>query len=111
MLSAEDAGIYKPHREIYHWSAIRLGIRPEAGMMVSSHGWDVGGAAWAGMRSAFVARKGQVLYPLAPSPEIMGTDIEEIAHRLIYTTNSKKNKAMTDNYFLFHHGSKKGGTF
>ena len=83
MLSVEDIGIYKPHREVYHWAAEQRKIPPKDGMMIAAHGWDVGGAAWAGMRSAFVARPGQALYPLAPEPEIISPDMEDLVDRLI----------------------------
>lgn len=83
MLSVEDLGIYKPHPNVYQWAAAGRDIPIEDCMMIAAHGWDVGGAAWAGMRAAFVARPGQALYPLAPVPELIGTDMEEIADRLI----------------------------
>ena len=83
MLSVEDVGIYKPHLKVYQWAAANQKMQPEKCMMIAAHGWDVGGAAWAGMRAAFVARPGQSLYPLAPVPEIIAADLEDIADRLI----------------------------
>ncbi len=82
-LSVEEAGIYKPHRDIYGWAASRVGKWPDACMMIAAHGWDVAGALWNGMRAAFVARPGQELYPLAPVPEIVEPDLEGVANRLI----------------------------
>lgn len=83
MDSVEEAGIYKPHTKVYQWAATRRKLQPKDCMMIAAHGWDVGGAAWAGMRTAFVARPGQSLYPLAPEPEIVEADMEKIADRLI----------------------------
>ena len=83
MLSVEDRKMYKPHREVYHWAAENREKPPEQCMMIAAHGWDVGGAAWAGMRTAFVARPGQGVFPLAPTPEMTGKDMEEIASKLI----------------------------
>ena len=83
MLSVEDCKMYKPHREVYHWAARSRNVPAENCMMIAAHGWDVGGAAWAGMRTAFVARPGQAVFPLAPAPEITGRNMEEIAPRLI----------------------------
>ena len=82
-LSVEENGIYKPHRDVYRWAAAREQLDPSDCMMIAAHGWDVGGAAWAGMRTAFVARPGQPLFPLAPSPEMVAPDMEKTAERLI----------------------------
>lgn len=86
MLSVEDREMYKPHREVYQWAAESRGLSVENCMMIAAHGWDVGGAAWAGMRAAFVSRPGQVVFPLAPEPEITGRDMEAVASRLIAMT-------------------------
>jgi 2-haloacid dehalogenase len=51
-------------------------------MMVAAHGWDVGGAKRAGMKTAFVTRKGQALYPLAPAPDLMVSDIGALATKI-----------------------------
>jgi 2-haloacid dehalogenase len=51
-------------------------------MMVAAHGWDVGGAKRAGMKTAFVTRKGQALYPLAPVPDLIISDIGELAAKI-----------------------------
>jgi len=83
ILSAEEAGIYKPHRDIYRWAASRVGKWPTDCMMIAAHGWDIAGALWNGMRAAFISRPGQELYPLAPVPEIIEPDLEKIADRLI----------------------------
>lgn len=82
-LSVEENGIYKPHRDVYRWAAAREELDPSDCMMIAAHGWDVGGAAWAGMRTAFVARPGQPLFPLAPSPEMVAPDMGKIAEGLI----------------------------
>jgi FMN phosphatase YigB (HAD superfamily) len=51
-------------------------------MMVAAHGWDVGGAKHAGMKTAFVTRKGQALYPLAPAPDLIVSDIGELTAKI-----------------------------
>lgn len=83
LLSVEDVGTYKPHGEVYRWAARRMGAGEGASMMVAAHGWDVAGALWAGLRAAFVARPGQVLFPLAPAPEIVEPDLGGVARRLL----------------------------
>jgi 2-haloacid dehalogenase len=50
--------------------------------MVAAHGWDITGAIHAGMKSAFIERKGQSLYPLAARPDYIGKDLIKIAKPL-----------------------------
>lgn len=80
--SVEGIGHYKPHPEAYRWAVAQLGVEPSSCMMVAAHGWDVAGASWAGLRTAFVARPGQVPYPLAPSPELVVDDLRALARAL-----------------------------
>ena len=47
--------------------------------MVAAHGWDVAGAKAAGMQTAFIARPGKQLYPLAPAPDYVVNSVEELA--------------------------------
>ncbi|MGC0913764.1 hypothetical protein [Pantoea agglomerans] len=51
-------------------------------MMVAAHGWDVGGAKRADMKTAFVTRQGQALYPLAPAPDLIVSDIGELIAKI-----------------------------
>lgn len=81
-LSVEATGKFKPDSTVYEWAARTLGTAPHMCMLVAAHGWDVAGAAWAGMRTAFVARPGQQKLPLAPSPELDVSDLHALAAAL-----------------------------
>lgn len=81
-LSVETVGKFKPHRDVYEWAAKEMGVRPEECMLVAAHGWDVAGAAWAGMQAAFVAREAQQKFPLAPGPALDVADLEAFAAQL-----------------------------
>ncbi len=50
--------------------------------LVAAHGWDVAGALAAGCQAAFVARPGQELIPIGAQPDLVGTDLLEIAAAL-----------------------------
>lgn len=82
-ISVEDFGRFKPEKEVYDWAARKMKTKPENCMLVAAHGWDVAGAAWAGWKTAFIARKGQQLFPLAPAPEINETDLEKVAAQIL----------------------------
>lgn len=85
-LSVEGVGLYKPHAHVYRWAARRVGVDASECLLVAAHGWDVAGAAWAGMRSAFVARPGQQQFPLGPTPELEVATLEELADTLVTLT-------------------------
>lgn len=82
VLSAEHVGKYKPWRDVYLWAASTLGLPPEDILMVSTHGWDLAGAANAGMRTAYLETKSQMLYPLAPKPELECTSLQDLVRQL-----------------------------
>jgi len=81
-LSVGEVGLYKPHADVYRWAARRAGAEAAECLLVAAHGWDVAGAAWAGMRAAFVGRPGQRLFPLGPAPELEVATLGELADKL-----------------------------
>ena len=83
ILSIEGVGKFKPFTDTYHWAAKKLEVKPEECMLIAAHGWDVGGALWAGWRAAFVSRPGQQIFPLAPKTEITESDLQKIATVLV----------------------------
>ncbi len=82
-LSVDEFKLYKPHTEVYQKVLSKLGVSPQESLMVAAHGWDIAGALAAGMQAAFIERKGQSLYPLAPPPQYTGKDLAELAHSII----------------------------
>lgn len=81
-LSVESVRKYKPHKDVYEWAVRELGVDPNDCMMVAAHGWDVAGARWAGLRTAFIARPGQQLFPLAEAPDLDCSDLAALCDRL-----------------------------
>ncbi|QDT14419.1 haloacid dehalogenase type II [Alienimonas californiensis] len=82
-LSVETVGLFKPHAHVYRWAARQVGESVEDCLLVAAHGWDVAGAAWAGMRTCFLSRPGKQLYPLAPPPTLQAADLLEAARTLV----------------------------
>lgn len=78
-LSVESVGKFKPDASVYQWAAREMGVDPSECMLVAAHGWDVAGAQWAGLRTAFIARAGQQKFPLAPPPDIDVSDLGALA--------------------------------
>lgn len=81
-LSVETTGKFKPHRDVYQWAATEMGVAPADCMLVAAHAWDVAGAAWAGMQTAFIERAGSQLFPLAQAPTLSASDLDGLLKQL-----------------------------
>jgi 2-haloacid dehalogenase len=80
--SAEAVQKYKPDRRVYEWAAKMLNVATSDMLMITSHGWDIAGAKNAGMKTAFIKRSRQLLYPLVPEPDISCKALGELAEAL-----------------------------
>ena len=69
--------------ETYRWSAEQLSVNTGEVMLVAAHGWDIAGALRAGLQAAFIQRKGQSLYRLSPSPQIVGKNLIEVVQKIL----------------------------
>ena len=74
---------FKPAAEVYRLVATELQVAPSQLRLVAAHAWDVLGATRAGCASAFVARPGKALYPLADRPDIVGPDLGNVADQIV----------------------------
>lgn len=81
-LSVQGVAKFKPHPDVYAWAAREMGVQPQECMLVAAHGWDIAGAHWAGLRTAFIARQGQQKFPLAPAPDLDASDLTALADQL-----------------------------
>jgi 2-haloacid dehalogenase len=82
VLSAENAKKYKPCNEVYEWAAKQLAVPVNEILMVSAHGWDIAGAAGAGMQTAYITHPKELFYPLAPTPDYNAVNLESLANAL-----------------------------
>jgi 2-haloacid dehalogenase len=74
---------FKPDAEVYKMTARELGVSIGQLRLVAAHDWDVAGALVAGCAAAFIARPGKVLNPLMPVPDIVGSDLIEVAQKIV----------------------------
>jgi 2-haloacid dehalogenase len=82
-LSADTGKRLKPAAEAYANAARELGVTPGEIRMVAAHVWDVQGALRAGCAAAFVQRPGVLWNPLLERPDIVGSDLGDVAERVI----------------------------
>jgi 2-haloacid dehalogenase len=83
VLSADTVRALKPAPAAYQHVAEECGVALSEVRLVAAHAWDVSGALAAGARAAFVARPGMVLSPLGVAPDILGTDLADVASLII----------------------------
>jgi len=83
VLSAQDAGAYKPDLRPYRMAIERTGAAGEDVAFVSTHWWDVAGAKRAGMRTGWVARRERWLLDTVPPPDYTGRDLAEVADAIV----------------------------
>jgi 2-haloacid dehalogenase len=83
VLSAQEAGAYKPDLRGYRMAIERTGVDGADICFVSTHWWDVAGAKRAGMKTGWVARRERSLLDTVPAPEYTGRDLAEIADAIV----------------------------
>jgi 2-haloacid dehalogenase len=71
VLSVEQAGVYKPHPNVYRLAVNRLGIAAGDIAFVSSNGWDAYAASAFGLRVIWCNRYGQQPERLPGKPDIV----------------------------------------
>ena len=81
ILSADTARRLKPAPAPYRMAARSLGVSDRGMRLIAAHAWDVAGALRAGCAAAFVAR--QPFDPLVEEPDVAGTDLAEVADKII----------------------------
>jgi len=86
VLSAQEAGAYKPDLRPYRMAIERTGVEGGAICFVSTHWWDVAGAKRAGMRTGWVARRERSLLDTVPFPDYTGRDLAEVADAIVAPT-------------------------
>lgn len=81
-LSVEDAGVWKPARAAYLHAATTCGVEPAQMMMVAVHPWDIDGASRAGLRTAWIDRRGRPYPGYFIAPDLRAGTLAELAERL-----------------------------
>ena len=87
--SADTVRRLKPAPEPYHLVARELGVPIADLCLVAAHTWDIAGALKAGCSAAFIARPGMVLDPSATRPGVIGTDLSEVADKLLAAAHKR----------------------
>jgi 2-haloacid dehalogenase len=83
VISAEEAGTWKPPAPVYQYAAAVLGVKPPQLALVAAHAWDCHGAKRAGLVTGWVSRLERAYSPVFAAPDVAGADLTEVARRLL----------------------------
>ncbi len=81
--SVDQVGHHKPSRQAYAYVEEQLAVEPSDMLLIASHTWDTIGALGAGWHAALIKRSGNDVLPVGPQPEVVGTDLNDVADQLI----------------------------
>jgi 2-haloacid dehalogenase len=83
VLSAPDAGAYKPDPRPYRMALSRTGAAAGEVCLVAAHWWDVAGAKRAGLRTGWVARRDRALPATVPTPDVTGAELADVSAAIV----------------------------
>ncbi|AEK44210.1 haloacid dehalogenase [Amycolatopsis mediterranei S699] len=81
--SADQVGHLKPAPEPYQLVLATEQVAPSDAVLIAAHGWDITGAAAAGLATAFVSRGRHRPLPASGTPTFTATDVDDVATQLI----------------------------
>jgi len=82
VVSAEDAGAFKPHWRTYATAAQRIGLDRSSILFVANHAFDCIGAKAYGMRAAFIDRRRRPFGETPHQPDLCVPDASALAAAL-----------------------------
>jgi 2-haloacid dehalogenase len=82
LLSADQVERYKPSAEVYGLAPRAFQTRADRVLMVSSNEWDVAGASWAGLLTAWLGRGREPSWLLGVEPDLVLGSLPELAAAL-----------------------------
>lgn len=82
VVSIEEVRHWKPHVEVYRHAAAVVGLPADRLALVAAHGWDVHGAARAGMSTGWIERNRKPRNEAFRSPTVSGATLAEVFEKL-----------------------------
>jgi 2-haloacid dehalogenase len=81
-LSADEVGLWKPHRRVYDHAATVCEVNPRDLVLVAVHPWDLHGAHAAGLRTVWLDRAGAPYPPVFAQPDFRVQSLPELVDAL-----------------------------
>lgn len=83
IITANEAGVWKPHPAIYRYAAEQMNTPIERMALVAVHAWDCHGAMRAGAIAGWCARLEQKLEDVFLPADVTGENLVEVADKLL----------------------------
>src|SRR6266849_5899662 len=83
VISVAEANAFKPHVATYTKAAELLGVKLDEVLFVANHAFDCIGAKSAGMRTAFIDRRGRPFGMTPHQPDILVRSMPELADLMV----------------------------
>jgi 2-haloacid dehalogenase len=83
LLSADDAGAWKPLRAAYAHAASACSVSMEGMLLVAVHPWDIHGARQAGMHAGWIAREPAPYPGYFADPDLHAPDMVALARQIV----------------------------
>ena len=83
VVSVDEVQLWKPRREIYLHCAQRVGVAPSEVTLVAAHGWDIHGAAKAGLGTGYVSRANKRFPEVMERPDYMADDLAALIDQIL----------------------------
>ncbi len=83
VITAQAAGVWKPHPDIYRYAAKAMQTPLEHMALVAVHAWDCHGAKRAGALAGWCARLEQTPGDVFVPADVVGEDLVEVAEKLV----------------------------
>jgi 2-haloacid dehalogenase len=81
--SADGVKHHKPSPHAYAYVEKALGVDASGFCLIACHTWDTLGAVAAGWQAALIKRAGNDVLGVGPQPQIVGSDLNDVADQLI----------------------------
>ena len=78
VISVDSIRKFKTHPDAYALGYNATGLQPKQMLFVSSNGWDIAGAGWAGYRTLWVNRAGLPAEEIGLPPTRVGTSLRDV---------------------------------
>ena len=82
VISAEQAGVYKPHSAVYRYAIDSLNLQANQVLHVAAHPWDVRGAKATGLLGAYINRDNVPYSDSLPHPDLEVSKLTALASNL-----------------------------
>src|SRR5271166_4429822 len=83
LFSADSVKRHKPAPQVYGYVERELGVKASQLSLIACHTWDTLGAVAAGWEAALIKRVGNDVLGVGPQPQIVGSDLNDVADQLI----------------------------